>query len=51
MQQISAIDHQQSLLLSERDRAAFFEALIHPPKPNARLRRAFRATRERVVPD
>jgi uncharacterized protein (DUF1778 family) len=39
----------QSLVLSERDRAAFFDALVHPPKPNARLRRAFRSARERVV--
>jgi hypothetical protein len=23
--------------------------LVHPPKPNARLRRAFHAARERVV--
>jgi uncharacterized protein (DUF1778 family) len=49
MQQTNAIDYQQSLLLSERDRAAFFEALVHPPKPNERLRRAFRAARERVI--
>jgi uncharacterized protein (DUF1778 family) len=49
MQQTTAIDHQQSLLLSERDLAAFFEALVHPPEPNERLRRAFRAARERVV--
>ncbi len=43
------IARHQSLVLSERDRAAFFEALVHAPKPNARLRRAFRAARERVV--
>ena len=34
---------------ADRDRAAFFNALVHPPKPNARLRRAFRAAREQVV--
>ena len=39
----------ESLVLSERDRAAFFDALVHPPKPNARLRRAFRSAEERVV--
>ena len=38
----------ESLVLSERDRAAFFDALAHPPKPNARLRRAFRSAEERV---
>jgi uncharacterized protein (DUF1778 family) len=45
----AAITRHESLILSERDRAAFFDALVHPPKPNARLRRAFRAARERVV--
>jgi uncharacterized protein (DUF1778 family) len=49
MPQATVIDHQQSLLLSERDREAFFEALVHPPKPNERLERAFRAARERVI--
>jgi len=32
----------KGLVLSERDRAVFFDALAHPPKPNARLRAAFR---------
>ena len=35
------INRHETLVLSERDRAAFFEALVHPPQPNARLRRAF----------
>lgn len=26
--------------LSERDRASFFEAIVHPPRPNERLARA-----------
>lgn len=39
-----------SLPLSEPDRAAFFEALIHAPNPNVRLRRAFRLAEERVTP-
>jgi uncharacterized protein (DUF1778 family) len=43
------IARHQSLVLSERDRAAFFDALVHAPKPNARLRRAFRSARERVT--
>jgi uncharacterized protein (DUF1778 family) len=45
----ATITRHQSLVLSDRDRAAFFDALVHPPKPNARLRRAFRSARERVV--
>lgn len=40
---------QQTLFLSERDRKVFFDALIHPPKPNARLKRAFKLERERIV--
>jgi uncharacterized protein (DUF1778 family) len=44
-----AITRHESLVLSERDRAAFFHALIHAPKPNARLRRAFRSAQQRVV--
>ena len=39
----------ESLVLSERDRKAFFDVLIHAPKPNARLKRAFRSAEERVV--
>jgi len=33
----------------QRDREVFFHTLVHPPKPNARLKRAFRSARERVV--
>lgn len=43
------ITRHESLSLSERDRAVFFDTLIHAPKPNARLRRAFRSAEERVV--
>jgi uncharacterized protein (DUF1778 family) len=39
----------QSLVLSERDRAVFFDALVHPPAPNDRLRRAFRAADAHIV--
>jgi uncharacterized protein (DUF1778 family) len=39
----------ESLPLSERDRAVFFDALIRAPKPNARLRRAFRSAEARVI--
>ncbi len=39
---------QGTLVLSERDRQIFFDALADPQKPNARLRRAFRAAGERA---
>lgn len=45
-----AIDLHQMLVLSERDRRVFFDTLINPPKPNARLRRAFKTARDRVAP-
>ena len=45
----ATISRHEILLLSERDRQVFFDALVHPPKPNARLRRAFRSAKERVV--
>jgi uncharacterized protein (DUF1778 family) len=44
-----AITRHESLALSERDRAVFFDALVRPPKPNARLRRAFRKAAGQVV--
>lgn len=45
-----ALERHESLSLSDADRAAFFDALVHPPKPNARLRRALREERARVEP-
>jgi uncharacterized protein (DUF1778 family) len=45
----ATIHRHQSLILRDRDRAAFFDALVRPPKPNARLRRAFRAAGKRIV--
>jgi uncharacterized protein (DUF1778 family) len=45
-----AISRHETLVLSERDRQIFFDALVHPPKPNARLRRAFKAERRRLSP-
>jgi uncharacterized protein (DUF1778 family) len=44
------IDLHETLVLSERDRRMFFDTLVNPPKPNARLKRAFKAARERVAP-
>ncbi len=43
------IARHESLTLSERDRAAFFHALINVPRPNARLRRAFRLADRQIV--
>ena len=45
----ATIQRHKTLVLSERDRQLFFDLLIHPPKPNARLRRAFRDAKERIV--
>jgi uncharacterized protein (DUF1778 family) len=42
------IAEHETLNLSERDRAAFFEAMIHPPEPNERLTRAFAEHSRRV---
>ena len=42
------IAEHETLTLSERDRAAFFEAIINPPAPSERLKRAFAAHRGRV---
>jgi uncharacterized protein (DUF1778 family) len=42
------ISRHETLVLSERDRAVFFDTLVNPPKPNPRLRRAFAAARLRV---
>jgi len=44
------IAEHETLLLSDRDRAVFFDALINPPPPNDRLRRAFADHKRRVVP-
>ena len=44
------IARHETLVLSERDRQIFFDVLIHPPKPNARLRRTFKIERERLAP-
>ena len=44
-----AISRHESLVLSERDREAFFEALMHAPEPNERLQRAFRLAEERIA--
>lgn len=42
------IAEHETLNLSERDRAAFFEAMINPPALNERLKRAFADHSRRV---
>lgn len=44
-----AIGAHETLVLSERDREAFFDALIHPPKPSDRLVRALAEHKRRIV--
>lgn len=44
------IARHETLTLSERDRKAFFDVLVRPSRPNARLARAFKAARRRVAP-
>lgn len=43
------IAEHETLSLSERDRQAFFDALINPPKPNARLVRALAMHQRRIA--
>jgi uncharacterized protein (DUF1778 family) len=43
------IAEHETLVLSERDHKAFFDALINPPKPNARLKRALAEHKRRVA--
>ena len=40
----------EALVLSDRDRAVFFDALVHPPAPGERLERAFAEHKRRVAP-
>jgi uncharacterized protein (DUF1778 family) len=43
------IAEHETLMLSERDRQVFFDALINPPRPSERLLRALAAHRRRVA--
>lgn len=45
----ATISRHETIVLSKRDRDVFFNALIHPPKPSARLKQAFRSAQERVA--
>jgi len=42
------IAEHETLTLSERDRKAFFDALVNPPKPSARLARAVAEHKRRI---
>jgi uncharacterized protein (DUF1778 family) len=44
------LERHGALILSEAARNAFFEALMSPPKPNARLRKALRRELKRLEP-
>lgn len=43
------IAEHEMLVLSDRDRAAFFDALVNPPKPSERLVRALAEHKRRVA--
>jgi len=43
------IAEHETIVLSERDRAAFFDTLVNPPTPSERLQRAFAEHKRRVV--
>jgi uncharacterized protein (DUF1778 family) len=47
---LRAIAEHETLVLSERDRAVFFDTLVNPPAPSERLQRAFAEHKQRVVP-
>ena len=38
----------ETIVLSERDRAVFFDALVNPPAPNKQLQKAFAEHKRRV---
>ena len=44
-----AIAEHETLTLTERDRQAFFDALVRPPKPSARLARALAEHKRRIA--
>jgi len=44
------IAEHDTLILSERDRAVFFDTLIDPPAPGERLARAFAEHKRRIAP-
>ncbi|MER8864348.1 DUF1778 domain-containing protein [Mesorhizobium sp. M0751] len=43
------IAEHETLVLSDRDRAAFFDALVNPPQPSERLVRALAGHKRRIA--
>jgi uncharacterized protein (DUF1778 family) len=43
------IAEHERLVMSDRDRAVFFDTLVNPPTPSERLRRAFAEHKRRVA--
>src|ERR1700744_1164542 len=43
------IAEHETIVLSDQDRAVFFDTLVNPPTSNARLERAFKEHKRRVV--
>lgn len=46
---VEIVDRHKTLLSSKRDREVFFNALLTPPAPNAKLRRAAKRHKEAVA--
>jgi uncharacterized protein (DUF1778 family) len=44
------IAEHETLVLTERERTVFFDALVNPPTPSERLQRAFAEHKRRIVP-
>src|ERR1700722_4787502 len=44
----ATITRHETIVLSERDREVFFDALVPSPSPNARLKRAFQSAHARI---
>lgn len=44
------IQQYEVTILGQRDRQVFFEALLNPPAPNGKLRRAAERHKERLAP-
>ncbi len=43
------IAEHETIMLSEHDRAVFFDTLVNPPAPNERLQRAFAEHKRRIA--
>ena len=43
------IAEHETIVLSERDRAVFFDTLVNPPTPSERLKRAYAEHKRRVA--